>query len=83
MPMGAFNVWRIQSGDAVIARYERDWYHAAIVGSLNQTVIISCAGSDRKGRYVDNRPDARPTLWVVDQEGIRPMQRNCGGFSGF
>ena len=40
MPMGAFNVWRIQIGRRGNARYDRDWYHAVIV-SLNQTVIIS------------------------------------------
>jgi hypothetical protein len=65
-----------------MARYERDWYHAVIV-SLEPDGDYLVRWIRPKGRYVDNRPDARPTLWVVDQEGIRPMQRNRGGFSGF
>lgn len=72
-----------RSGDQVMARYERDWFHAEIVRlEPDGTYLVRWIKS--KGRYVDHRPETRsgPMAWI-EPEDLRPMQRERGNFSGF
>lgn len=71
-----------RSGDEVMARYERDWFHAEIV-RLESDGSYLVRWIKPKSGYVDRR-DARsgPTAWI-EPEDIRPMPRQRGNFSGF
>lgn len=71
-----------RSGDEVMARYERDWFHAQIVRLEPDGSYLVRWITHRSG-YVDRRSDERPAVALIEPEDIRPLQRHRGNFSGF
>jgi hypothetical protein len=70
------------AGDEVMARYERDWFHAEIVRLESDGSYLVRWIKPRSG-YVEHRPDTRSAVALIEPEDIRPMQRHRGNFSGF
>ena len=73
-----------RAGDEVMARHERDWFHAEIV-RLEADGSYLVRWLKPKGGYVDRWPreDTRSAVALIEPEDIRPMQRHRGNFSGF
>jgi hypothetical protein len=74
-----------RSGDQVMARYERDWFHAEVV-RLERDGSYLVRWIKPKSGYADrwpSRPDTRGPVSLIEPEDIRPMQKHRGNFSGF